>query len=161
MDLTNPVRLQTWEELDHYVYGVACCVGQAVLSILGADTSLADAYSLAMGSMLQYLNILRDLKEDLASDRVYVPEEFLLGRNLLSCASEARAELYQRAMKFRSEAVPYSWKCFPAEMMASIYATGATRYWLKDSPQRLSTWEKIRALGSALWFTTKILSKKF
>ncbi|MDB5037219.1 MAG: Phytoene synthase [Bacteriovoracaceae bacterium] len=144
MDLTETLNIQTWNELNRYVYGVACCVGEAVLSILGADGPKAAPYSLPMGKCLQYLNIMRDLDEDAANQRTYVPEEFLSGRKMEMCKDEIREELFKRAMEFRNEAEPYSFKCLPAELMAAIYIEGAIKYWRFGNPKRLTSYEKLK-----------------
>lgn len=148
-DLKREVRIETWEELDLYVYRVACCVGEAVLATLGANGPKADSYSLAMGSCLQYLNIMRDIDEDLKRNRIYIPEEFLKRRSVDFCRVEIREEFYRRALQFRSQAHPYSWKCFPAEMMAGVYLMGAKKYWRFGNPKRLSRLEKLISLFEA------------
>lgn len=149
------LRFESWLELDHYVYGVACCVGEATLAILGAkgdeDGRLARTYSDQMGKCLQYLNIMRDLEEDRSNDRIYVPQEFLKLHGWTDLPPEParqkiRDELYRRALLFRANAKPYSWRCLPAELMARIYLKGAKKYWRSGSTQRLNKFEKCVAL---------------
>jgi 15-cis-phytoene synthase len=78
MDLTKN-RYQTFEELELYCERVASTVGLACIHIWGfqgREKPEADAvFDLArkVGIAYQLTNILRDLKEDAASDRVYLP----------------------------------------------------------------------------------------
>jgi phytoene synthase len=69
------VRLQSWEELDAYCYGVASTVGLAMAPLLGAPSGF-EKQAAALGYAMQLTNILRDVREDLVSlDRVYLPAE--------------------------------------------------------------------------------------
>lgn len=147
----SELKFQTWDELNQYVFGVACCVGEGVLQILGAGGPKASAYALSMGRCLQYLNIMRDIEEDLENRRVYVPEEFLNGRPLISLTKEIREEFYTRAMHERALAKPYSWRCLPAELMAGVYIEAAQKYWRFGNIHRLKRSEKIAALVHSLW----------
>lgn len=148
----GPLTFETWEELDQYVYGVSCCVGQGVLAILNICEDKTKAYSENMGSCVQYLNIMRDLSEDISRDRVYVPQSYLRsiglhegykpGSGLLPIIRE---ELYRRAMNFYERALPRSLRYFPADLMGTIYVRAATQYWRKGANRRLSKSEKLAA----------------
>jgi phytoene synthase len=143
-DLTNmKLQIQTWDALNQYVYGVACCVGEAVLSILGAKGPESKAYSLNMGRCLQYLNIMRDIEEDTKAGRVYVPREFLKSLGPVKTEQIVRDEMFNRAMEFRSKAKPYSWRCLPAEVMAAIYIEASDIWWRFGVSHRLSKKEKL------------------
>jgi phytoene synthase len=149
-DLTNmKLQIQTWDALNQYVYGVACCVGEAVLHVLGADGPFAKTYALNMGRCLQYLNIMRDLEQDAEQERVYAPKEFLKALGIKS-EQIVRDELYNRAMAYRKEAKPYSWRCLPAEVMAAIYIEASNKWWRYGEPKRLSKSEKIVAAIKAV-----------
>ena len=142
------VEFQTWKELDLYIYGVACCVGECVLAILGAHSPAAKNYADAMGKCLQYLNIMRDIEEDEANGRIYIPREFLktLTKDRfppIHCLPDIRRELFSRAMTFRQTAQPYSKKCLPAELMAALYIRASQKYWRHGNPKRLSKFQKI------------------
>lgn len=145
------LRIQTWTELDQYCRGVACCVGEATLAILGAKGSESKLYADQMGKCLQYLNIMRDLAEDRAVNRVYIPQEFLTSFGWRDLPPEPdrqdiREELYAHALKFRNHAKPYSWRCLPAELMARIYLKGAKKYWRYGNSKRLNSFEKVLAI---------------
>jgi len=74
------VRYERFEELLLYCRRVAGAVGRISLAIFGVRSGEpADAEPLAddLGVALQLTNILRDLREDAHSGRVYVPEEDL------------------------------------------------------------------------------------
>lgn len=144
------LRFETWLELDYYVYGVACCVGEATLALLGANGPQAKQYSDQMGKCLQYLNIMRDLEEDRQLDRIYIPQEYLRKNGWSDLPPEPerqkiRDELYRRASLFRANAKSYSWRCLPAELMARIYLKGAKKYWRFGNPKRLSSFQKFSA----------------
>ncbi|MBN8554004.1 MAG: squalene/phytoene synthase family protein [Deltaproteobacteria bacterium] len=152
------VEFQTWVELDLYIYGVACCVGECVLAILGANSPEAKNYADAMGKCLQYLNIMRDIEEDETNGRIYIPREFLktLTKDRfppIHCLPDIRRELFSRAMTFRQNAQPYSKKCLPAELMAALYIRASQKYWRHGNPKRLSGFQKFWiSLKTALKF---------
>ncbi len=76
MDLT-PKRYQTWTELQQYCYLVAGAVGLACLAIWGGDRPEAQSAAIRCGEAFQLTNILRDLREDAAQGRVYLPQDDL------------------------------------------------------------------------------------
>jgi 15-cis-phytoene synthase len=77
MDLTGR-RYASFEELVTYCRCVAGSVGRLCLGVFGGSAELAAAeYADALGIALQQVNILRDIGEDLAAGRVYVPEKDL------------------------------------------------------------------------------------
>lgn len=154
----HPTPIKTWKELEHYCYGVACCVGECVLSILGLHGEQARDYALAMGKCLQFLNIMRDLEEDAKIGRRYVPEECLHQlsiKNALSLTPQEkeriREVLYKKAMVFRSQAKPFAWSCLSAELMAAIYLYGSKRYWRWGNKHRLSKFEKFSAASTGMF----------
>jgi phytoene synthase len=75
-DLT-PVRMQTFEELYRYCYRVASAVGLACIHIWGFEGEAAKAHAEQAGIAFQLTNILRDLAEDAARQRVYLPQSEL------------------------------------------------------------------------------------
>lgn len=73
MDLSGRTY-QTFEDLVVYCRCVAGAVGRLCLGVFGSKADpAASAYADAMGIALQQTNILRDIREDLASGRVYLP----------------------------------------------------------------------------------------
>ncbi len=72
------VRMQTLAEMDRYGYQVASVVGLWMCHLFGVkDNSTLDRAG-ALGRAMQLTNILRDVGEDLARDRIYLPAELLL-----------------------------------------------------------------------------------
>jgi len=69
----------TFEDLHHYCRCVAGSIGRLSLGIFGTRHDAAHAGELAdsLGVALQLTNILRDIREDYANGRVYLPAEDL------------------------------------------------------------------------------------
>ena len=78
MDL-EPLRFETFEQLEPYCYRVASAVGLACVRIWGvkpaASFADSDVPAKAAGIAFQLTNILRDLGEDAARGRDYLPRE--------------------------------------------------------------------------------------
>jgi squalene synthase HpnD len=77
MDLDEH-RYATWSDLERYCRRVAGSIGRLSLGVFGArdpdgDARLADDLGVAM----QLTNVLRDVREDLERDRLYLPDEDL------------------------------------------------------------------------------------
>ncbi|HEY3528035.1 MAG TPA: presqualene diphosphate synthase HpnD [Nocardioides sp.] len=74
------VRVADVDELIRYCRLVAGSVGRLCLSIFGSDGvdhGVAATYADQLGIALQQTNILRDIREDLLNDRVYLPADEL------------------------------------------------------------------------------------
>jgi len=69
------VVYRTFEELYGYCYHVASVVGLVCIRIFGYRDPAAEKYAEQLGIAFQLTNILRDVKEDAAMSRVYLPEE--------------------------------------------------------------------------------------
>jgi phytoene synthase len=76
MDL-GPCRYETFEDLKLYCYRVASVVGLACIHIWGFTDKAACQPAIDCGVAFQLTNILRDLREDLRRNRVYLPQEDL------------------------------------------------------------------------------------
>jgi phytoene synthase len=76
MDVGSP-RYETFEDLYLYCTRVASAVGLMCLEIFGYSDPKARQYATDLGVALQLTNILRDVPEDLARGRVYIPQEDL------------------------------------------------------------------------------------
>jgi len=74
---THIKRYKTFDELYIYCYRVASTVGLMSSEILGYSDKSALHYAEAMGIAMQLTNILRDVKEDAAMGRIYLPQEDL------------------------------------------------------------------------------------
>jgi phytoene synthase len=73
----EPRRFQTFDELYRYCYQVASVVGLTIIHIFGFDTRSAWPLAEKCGVAFQLTNILRDIREDAANGRVYLPLEDL------------------------------------------------------------------------------------
>ncbi len=76
MDLSRR-RYQTFDELEEYCYLVASTVGLLCIEIFGHRDPGAAGYARDLGVAFQLTNILRDVREDAARGRLYLPLEDL------------------------------------------------------------------------------------
>jgi phytoene synthase len=70
-------RYASFADLELYCDRVAGTVGLLLCPVLGTSDPRAAAAAVDLGRAMQLTNILRDVKEDLARDRVYLPEDEL------------------------------------------------------------------------------------
>lgn len=73
---SEPVRVQTWEELERYMQGSAGSVGRILATLLGAPAGRRDEFA-SLALAFQLTNFVRDVREDWDLDRVYLPAEDL------------------------------------------------------------------------------------
>ena len=135
MDLdTN--RYDTFADLFQYCRRVASAVGLVCIRIFGCRSAAACEYALNLGVALQLTNILRDIKDDLARGRVYLPLEDLAAhgcriadleagivtpsmRTLLAFECRRARDFYQKAIDARPpEDRP---RLVAAEIMRAVY----------------------------------------
>lgn len=76
MDL-DVTRYADFAALDRYCYRVAGVVGLMMTHIFGYRSDRCLPNALALGTAMQLTNILRDVAEDLAMGRVYLPQDEL------------------------------------------------------------------------------------
>ena len=142
MDLTT-CRYETFAHLYEYCIRVASAVGLICLEIFGYRDPAARQYAIDLGVALQLTNILRDVPEDMARGRLYIPLEDLrahacteadlqheidrAGRGVRSAAVKAllRAQA-QRAREYYGRAaatLPHgdARRLAAAEIMGAIY----------------------------------------
>lgn len=67
----------TIEELEYYMYRVAGVVGEVCLIIFGYQGANAKEIATIMGHAVQLTNIIRDVREDYESGRIYLPYQDL------------------------------------------------------------------------------------
>jgi 15-cis-phytoene synthase len=76
----EPIAFETWDQLHQYCYRVAGVVGLACIHIWGFEGGAGtEAMALDRGVAFQLTNILRDLREDSARGRCYLPRQELAG----------------------------------------------------------------------------------
>lgn len=76
MDL-HPLEIRTFAELELYCYRVAGAVGLCCIHVWGFHDERARSLAIDCGLALQLTNILRDLGDDAALGRTYLPREDL------------------------------------------------------------------------------------
>jgi len=122
-------RYETFEDLHYYCRCVAGSIGRLSLGIFGtkADPEVASELADSLGVALQLTNILRDIGEDHANGRIYLPAEDLakfdvdLDRPSLS--------QFQRLVEFEAERArdwyTAGWRLLPLLDRRSAACTGA------------------------------------
>jgi phytoene synthase len=85
---------QTFADLREYCYRAASTVGLICIEIFGYESPRTREYAVNLGLALQLTNILRDLKEDIARGRIYIPLEDL--DRFGYSADDLKANLYNR-----------------------------------------------------------------
>ncbi len=73
----QPVRLQRFEALYEYCYRVASAVGLVCVTICHRRSPEIELYAELTGIAVQLTNILRDVDQDAAAGRIYLPLEDL------------------------------------------------------------------------------------
>jgi phytoene synthase len=89
------IQYQTFDDLKLYCYRVASVVGLVCIHVFGYRDPAAEPLAEQCGLAFQLTNIIRDVKEDAAMGRVYLPEEDLTrfglsAAELLSAPDAAR-----------------------------------------------------------------------
>jgi len=135
MDL-DVSRYQTFDDLFEYCRRVASAVGLICIRVFGCRNPAAAEYALNLGVALQLTNILRDIPDDLARGRVYLPlddlgvygctvEDLQAGeltpqvRRLLQFECARAHEFYRRAVAARPE--DERRQLVAAEIMRAVY----------------------------------------
>jgi len=96
--------IATFDELYQYCYRVASVVGLTTIHIFGFTSSDALGLAEKCGIAFQLTNILRDVREDAAIGRVYLPAEDLarFGVSLDDLKNARRTEKFGRLMEFET-----------------------------------------------------------
>jgi 15-cis-phytoene synthase len=69
-----PVRIGSWAELEAYMDGSAGSVGRIMAALLGVPERHHAGFG-ALGRAFQLTNFVRDVREDVGLDRVYLPAD--------------------------------------------------------------------------------------
>ncbi len=131
-------RYETFEELLHYCDLVASSISDISLSIFGYRSDAAIGYGRKLSTALQLTNVTRDVGDDLARDRIYIPREELQRfgveeRDLVERVENervrsliefqiARAEGYFREAEPLLRELAFDAR-FPTLLMGGVYAT--------------------------------------
>jgi phytoene synthase len=73
---SEPVRVQTWDELERYMQGSAGSVGRILAALVGVPAERRGEFA-SLALAFQLTNFVRDVREDWDLDRVYLPAEDL------------------------------------------------------------------------------------
>jgi phytoene synthase len=84
MDVVADIRAPDWAKLDAYCDRVASAVGRLSVRIFGMEEKAGIALAYHLGRALQLTNILRDIDEDAAIGRLYLPREALRDAGILN-----------------------------------------------------------------------------
>jgi phytoene synthase len=161
------VQYKTFEDLRLYCYRVASVVGLVCIHVFGYRDPAAELLAERCGLAFQLTNIIRDVKEDAAMGRIYLPEEdmakyglsandFLATpdpsrlRPLLSLEADRAREFY----KSGEELIPYvAEDSQPALwVLITIYRRllekiAERQYDVFSGKVSLTVWEKLRILS--------------
>ena len=74
---SRPIQYGSFQDLERYCYNVASVVGLVCIGIFGYNDPAAEPLAERCGLAFQLTNIIRDVKEDAALGRVYLPEDDL------------------------------------------------------------------------------------
>jgi squalene synthase HpnD len=89
MDVATNMRAPGWAMLDLYCERVASAVGRLSVKIFGLEEKPGMALAHHLGRALQLTNILRDVDEDAALGRLYLPREALLAAGINQTSPDA------------------------------------------------------------------------
>lgn len=126
-------RYETFSELLKYCELVAASISDISLAIFGYRSPKAIEHGRSLATALQLTNVTRDIGDDLARDRVYVPQDELCRFGVTRFAASAemrnliefqidRAESYFRAAEPLIRELAFDAR-FPVLLMGGIYAT--------------------------------------
>jgi phytoene synthase len=171
----HPIRMhRTFADLYRYCYLVASVVGLVCIRIYGYDDPRAEQLAERCGIAFQLTNIIRDVKEDAAMGRVYLPEEDLSRfglavddllqeggtrvdraglRSLLEFEAQRAREYYQSGIELipliHADSRPALWVLITTYKRL-LEKIAERQYDVLDERVRLSTGEKFSILGRGL-----------
>jgi phytoene synthase len=168
MDVDADIRWPPEDVLDLYCDRVASAVGRLSVKIFGMEEAPGEALSHHLGRALQLTNILRDIDEDAAIGRVYLPKEGLEAQGIkLTTPAEVVVQpgidavcrpISQRALAHFDEAykifrsrprghliAPRLMEVVYADVLRRLIRTG----W--HAPRKRVGSRKLRALAAFLW----------
>jgi phytoene synthase len=167
----NPqVMYRTFEDLYNYCYHVASVVGLVCIRVFGYRDTAAEDLAERCGVAFQLTNIIRDVNEDAAMGRIYIPQEDLdrcaIGasmfrapnpsafRPLLEMEADRAREFYgagrQLIPYIDLDSRPALWTLI--EIYSRLLEKIAGRnYDVFSERVRLTTGEKLRVMCKGLW----------
>lgn len=171
MDLEQ-TTFRDLSDLESYMRGVACSVGQLAVRIFGykhTSPAAIEEFAREFGYAFQLTNIIRDVGADLELGRVYLPESEMarFGYSRAKTVSRVHDESFEKLMRSLYDRAKTHYRhgrsavdfrdrssLLPAEVMAHVYeglldeiAAGGFRVLFQK--QRLSGWRKAQLAGKA------------
>lgn len=162
MDAEGPIVAPPLSTLLLYCDRVAGAVGRLAVRVFGEDSEKADRVAAALGEALQLTNILRDLAEDAARGRLYLPAEWLAAEGVPAEPAAAltapglervTGRVAERALARFAEAERWMALCDrramrPARLMGGTYRALLERLMRRGfadpaRPVRLPAWQKL------------------
>jgi phytoene synthase len=104
---TASLHIDDEEDLERYAFGVAGNVGLIMYPILGGRADAGRSFAADLGIAMQYTNIARDIFEDLARGRVYIPNSWIEEgdvRQLLAGTSSTERKVVQAVSRLLARA---------------------------------------------------------
>jgi len=167
----DKVRYSDFDELAVYCYGVASTVGLMAMHIIGFSGHDAIPYAVKLGVAMQLTNILRDVREDWAVGRLYLPQDELAAFGLTEddIAAGRVDDRWRAFMRFQiernrqlyAESLPGIAKLHPSGRFAvaaaaELYQAILTEIAIRDGDVfshrvEINTWDKLRRLPGAWW----------
>ncbi len=174
MDLTQS-RYANFNELAEYCKKVASAPGLVCIEVCGYEEQIAVQHAIDLGIAMQLTNITRDVAEDAANGRIYIPqdeivrfgyseEELLAGivnnnfRRLIEFQVKRAREYFERGNRLfplldrRSRACPQGMAEAYMQILDKIESSDFN---VMAGRVRLSKWTKIR-LGAKLWLRSRV-----
>ncbi len=139
MDVSGAaVTYETFADLYRYCYLVASVVGLVCIRIFGYSDPRAEALAEKTGIAFQLTNILRDVREDAARGRIYLPSEDLASHGVT--ADQLAGGISGRAITLNERAL------FEMEARRALddYAAADELLPLIDADSRAALWVLVR-----------------
>lgn len=130
----------TFEDLSRYCYCVAGTVGLCCVHVFGFEDRKALELAPKLGIAFQLTNILRDVAEDFAMGRVYLPQDDLsrFGCTDRDLSSNTASPAFVQLMRFEADR---AW---------ILYEEGAALLNLVNSDSRAALWTLMRIYSGVL-----------
>jgi len=135
-------RYETFDELLHYCELVATSISDISLAIFGHRTAAAIEYGRNLATALQLTNVTRDVGDDLARGRIYIPSEELrrFGVSEDELVAKTESDRMRRLIEFQIDRAESYFRAaepllgelsadarFPVILMGGVYATVLAR----------------------------------
>lgn len=137
----EPRAISSFDELYRYCYQVASVVGLTVIHIFGFHSEKALRLAEECGIAFQLTNILRDIREDAARGRIYLPAEDLARFGVRPEELSGGGEISGRFVQLMQ---------FEAARARQYYRSSAPLIELVDAESRPSLWALIEIYRALL-----------